>query len=254
MPGELIKKEDGAIEYNDNQIQLIKNTVARGATNDELSMFLHVAKRTGLDPIMKRIYFIKRRVWSKQKNNWDEVATIQTGIDGYREMAARTGEHAGTDDAIHEETGSGYPKSAKVIVYRKVQGEKCAFAATARWDEYAPMKDGKPTGMWDKMPYLMLAKCAESLALRKAFPEVLSGVYTNEEMMQAAEPISYQESDPGALQGSTLPPTSDGKGDIETIRDMAQKLPDEDSRNTLRARMEKSGRYSEDDLNRVFGK
>lgn len=114
--------------------------------------------------------------------------TIQTGIDGYRLTAARTGQHAGTDDAVFgPEDDDGHPAWAQVTVYRFLpNGYNASFTATARWDEYRQAKrSGELTGMWSSMPYGQLAKCAESLALRKAFPAELSGVYTREEMAQA---------------------------------------------------------------------
>ena len=114
--------------------------------------------------------------------------TIQTGIDGYRLIAARTGQHAGTDDAVFgPEDDAGHPAFAQVTVYRFLpSGYRASFTATARWSEYRQQtRDGKLTGMWSNMPYGQLAKCAESLALRKAFPAELSGVYTREEMAQA---------------------------------------------------------------------
>lgn len=178
------------------QIELVKRTVARGATNDELALFLYTAKRTGLDPLTKQVHFIKRKNWSKAANNgrggYIEVGTTQTGIDGYRSIAARTNELAGIDDAVFDSEDGINPKKASVTVYRMVGGEARAFTATARWLEYvATDRDGNPTAMWKKMPYLMIGKCAEALALRKAFPSELSGLYTNEEMSQADAPKIY---------------------------------------------------------------
>lgn len=135
-------------------------------------MFLHVAKKSGLDPFANQIYFVKRK----------GKATIQTGIDGYRLSASRSGEYGGSDDPVFEEK-DGKPVKATVTIYRFVKGEKCAFTASARWDEYKP----ENAFMWNKMPFTMLGKCAEALALRKAFPQELSGIYTKEEMDQAGE-------------------------------------------------------------------
>lgn len=167
--------------WSADQIQLIKNTVARGATDDELKLFLYTASRTGLDPLTKQIFFVKR--WDSKMGK--EVGAIQTGIDGYRAIAERTGQLAGIDDAVYEEqSGTGVPFKATVSVYRIVKNLRVAFTASARWSEYGPTQ-AKGAFMWSKMPYLMLGKVAEALALRKAFPLNLSGVYTSEEMAQA---------------------------------------------------------------------
>jgi hypothetical protein len=70
-----------------------------------------------------------------------------------------------------------------VTVYKIIGNVRCPFTASARWDQYYP---GDEQGfMWRKMPHLMLGKCAEALALRKAFPAELSGLYIKEEMDQA---------------------------------------------------------------------
>lgn len=171
-----------AVSWTSEQVDLIKRTIAVGATNDELQLFLYQAKRTGLDPLSRQIHFVKRK----------DKGTIQTAIDGYRLIADRTGKYAGNDDYLfdeglpqytHMQTGRGNPTTATATVHKLCDGVKTAFTATAAWSEYFP---GEVQGfMWKKMPYLMIGKCAEALALRKAFPAELSGVYTNEEMMQA---------------------------------------------------------------------
>ena len=108
------------------QIELIKNTVAKGTSDDELALFIHVCQRTGLDPLARQIYAIKR----------GGQMTIQTGIDGYRLIAARTGNHAGTDDACFNTEEEDYPRKASTTVYRFVHGQRIPFTASARWEGY----------------------------------------------------------------------------------------------------------------------
>jgi phage recombination protein Bet len=164
-------------DWTREKIDLIKSTVAKGATDLEFDLFLHACKRTGLDPLMKQIYAIKRK---NTKTGKDDMS-IQTGIDGYRLIADRTGKYAGSDEPTYVLGEDGFPDIASVTVYKLVGGVRCPFSSSARWHEY--VQESSP--MWKKMPFLMLAKCAEALALRKAFPAELSGVYTHEEMMQA---------------------------------------------------------------------
>lgn len=169
-------KEMATLVLNEDKekIALIKKTVAKDATDDELQLFLYTAKKSGLDPLLRQIHCVKRK----------GHMAIQTGIDGYRLIADRTGAYAGNDDPVYDDEAK--PRKASVTVYKLVNGQRCPFTATARWDQYFP---GEAQGfMWTKMPHLMLGKCAEALALRKAFPAELSGLYTDDEMQQADTP------------------------------------------------------------------
>jgi len=165
------------------KIELLKNTIARGATDDELKMFINVCTGMGLSPFLNQIHMVKR--WDRKLGR--DKATIQVGIDGFRSIAENTGAYAGNDDPImaKEKDTDTHPSQATVTVYKIVQGQRYPFTATARWSEFFP---GDKIGfMWTKMPNVMLGKCAEAQALRKAFPKVLGGVYSPEEMDQAGE-------------------------------------------------------------------
>lgn len=184
------------ITWTPDQVALIQRTVAKGTSDDEFKLFLYQARRTGLDPLAKQIYAVMR--WSSTASR--NVMAIQTGIDGYRLIADRTRKYAGSDDAVFtgEALNPGMNDSsaqkvnavATVTVYKIVQGVRCPFTASARWREYYPgEKQGR---MWRDKPHVMLAKVAEALALRKAFPADLSGVYTAEEMEQAGPVIEAE--------------------------------------------------------------
>jgi phage recombination protein Bet len=172
-----------AAAWTVEQVDLLKRTVAKGATDDEFKVFLHVCKRTGLDPFMKQIYCIKR--WDADLGAY--VMGIQTGIDGFRLQASRTKKYVPGREATFVEGKEGVPVSA--TGYVKILADDGSWhevSATALYSEYVQKKkDGTPTKSWRNMPHIMLAKCAEALALRRAFPAELSGLHTEEEMGQA---------------------------------------------------------------------
>lgn len=197
MSNELAK-----IDFTPDQVALIKSQIAPKATDDELKLFIYQAKRTGLDPMARQIYAIHR----------GGKMTIQVSIDGFRVIAERSGDYAGQDEPEFEEIldGEGKKKDlvCKVRVYRfRGDTRYPASVGVAYWSEYA-QKDfnGNLTGMWAKMPRTMLAKVAEALALRKAYPQDLSGLYTTDEMAQAdngqtVQPVSeVHESDKAELR------------------------------------------------------
>lgn len=196
MSNQLVKVQG---EYtpviDDEKRDLIRRTFANGCPDLEFEMFIALCNRTGLDPFARQIYIIPRN--EKRGNEWVKKWTPQTSIDGMRLIADRTGGYAGSDDPVFDSEDGATPKKASVTVYKMVQGQRCPFTATARWSEYFQEK----SPMWSKMPYLMLGKCAESLALRKAFPQELSGLYTREEMDQAGPvqnaPVVVEQDDDG---------------------------------------------------------
>jgi phage recombination protein Bet len=167
--------------WTPDQVQLISSTIAPGCTNDELRLFAYACQRTGLDPFSKQIYAIKR----------GGKMTIQAGIDGLRAIAERTGQLDGSQTEWCGEEGDWRdvwlavkpPAAAKTTIWRK--GSQHPFVGVARFADY-----NAGQGLWSKMPAAMIAKCSEALALRKAFPADMSGVYTTDEMDQATEPVT----------------------------------------------------------------
>jgi phage recombination protein Bet len=167
--------------WTPEQTQLISTTIAPGCSNDELRLFAYACQRTGLDPFSRQIYAIKR----------GGKLTIQVSIDGLRSIAERTGQLDGSQSYWCGSDGvwvdvwldSKPPAAAKTVIHRK--GCAHPFSATAR---FADFNAGQ--GLWSKMPSVMIAKCSEAQALRRAFPADLSGVYSTDEMDQAVEPVT----------------------------------------------------------------
>lgn len=166
--------------WSEKQVAALKQLGLANANPADLAVFFHQAQKTGLDPFARQIYMIER----------GGRFTIQSSIDGLRIVAQRSGQYAGQAGPFWCNSegewkdvwlSSAPPVAAKVGVYRTGFAEP--LWAVAKWDSYA-----QQSPIWRKMPDLMLAKCAEALALRKAFPNDLSGIYSDEEMAQADAP------------------------------------------------------------------
>jgi phage recombination protein Bet len=201
----------GVQTFDPEQMDLLKRVICKGATDDEFKLFVRICARTGLDPFARQIYSIARTSREKDGDTWRSVTTHQTqiSIDGMRLIAERSGHYAGQlgpfwcgrDGKWLEVWLSPEPPAAAKVAVLKTTFKEPLWAV-ARYDSYAQtIRDNKsgeqrPTSMWAKMPDLMLAKVAESLALRKAFPQDLSGLYSSEEMDQAATPIEAVVNEP----------------------------------------------------------
>lgn len=165
--------------FSQDQKDLIKRTICKDATDDQLSLFEYVCARAGLDPFMKQIYGVVR------KGKDGPTMTIQTSIDGLRLIADRTGNYLPGRESTYV-----YDKDGRVIAAtsyikkRTKDGQWHEIGATAFVNEYRPKY---PNDFWDNKTHIMIAKCAEALALRKSFPAEMSGVYAKEEMAQADE-------------------------------------------------------------------
>lgn len=196
--------------FDENQRAILRQLGIEDATDGDLDLFFHYCRTTGLDPFRRQIYMIGRNTkvteWvedSRAQNGRRKVEryvtkyTIQTGIDGYRrnvrEAAKKCGDDVrlegpwftGENDFTIREDGEviqhwrkvwpkkSAPHAARFVVIRN--GEE--FEGIAHFDEFVQTGyQGEPNSMWSKMPRNQIAKCAEALAYRRAYPDDLSGL------------------------------------------------------------------------------
>lgn len=179
-------KNSSACNPDEKTIAMWKRLYCKDATDDEVTLFLNAVKRTGLSPEARQIWAIKR--WSSAAGR--KELSIQCSIDGFRLVAQRTGQYAGQETALFTDDGEKWveawvkktpPKFAKVGVLRHDFIKP--LYVVAKYDSFvAKTNEGNPAKFWRDMPEVMISKVAESQALRRAFPQELSGLYTSDEM------------------------------------------------------------------------
>lgn len=179
------------------RIEVWKDTYCKGASDTELAIFVETCKRTGLSPEKRQIYAVPR--WDSRSKK--EIVTPMTSIDGQRYIAQRSHNYGGQigpewcgDDGVWKDIwlAKQAPRAARCAVIRKDWIQP--LWAVAKFDSYCQLtKDGRPASLWAKMPEVMIAKCAEALALRRAFPDELGGLYTDDEMAQAIIPVEAED-------------------------------------------------------------
>jgi len=193
------------------------------ATQEERQLFFSVATARRLNPLANQLHAVPRKKRSKnERGQWEEktVMEIQTGIDGLRLIAERSDKYAGQvgphwcgKDGVWKDVWleKNPPAAARVGVLKTTFKEP--LYSIALFEAYAQVYDGKPTYIWEKMGASQLAKCAEALALRKAFPEDMGGLYTNDEMAQAEQAEPKDVGPKGENKNSTSTPQNSNKAE-----------------------------------------
>lgn len=189
MTTELTVRRESAVPtttFTREQVELIKAQLCPGATDDELRFVVATAQHNGLDPFAMPRQMHALKIWNDDAKRYAWVPVIS--IDGLRVAAERTGRYEGqtapqwTDDGVRwldVWLSDDPPAAARVGVYRR--GFREAIYGVARWRSFvqtAKGRDGKPyvRQRWREMPDHMLAKCAEAIALKKAFPQQLGSL------------------------------------------------------------------------------
>lgn len=218
QPTEVARSRD----YTPTQLSLVRRTVASDCNESEFDLFIEVSKRVGLDPFRRQIYAV---VYNKDKPEKRKMSII-TGIDGFRAVAARNRDYRPDEDEVdftYDETAKNPETNPLGLVKAVVRAHKYGpdgqwhkLTGVAYWDEFAPVEEewaydqdkgrraptGKKAvkGKWRDMARVMLGKCAEAQAIRKGWPEDLSGIYAPEELdratvidLTASEAVSMHE-------------------------------------------------------------
>ena len=224
----VVYRNNRPVELNEHQVNLVKNLCAKDSTPEEFELFMTICKKSRLDPFKKEIYFVK---FSTKRG---PQMVIITGIDGFRSMAARDHkDFGGTSAAVFtwfepiQKTPIAQkriPETATVTAFRK---GGVATTATAYWEEFAPADMGADrSDFWRRMPKVMLEKCAEARALRKAFPS-LGNIFTHEEMDQRMQDYTEEgrqiSTDGVAPSGAVVDSYEYAKAQQQKILD--EKLP-----------------------------
>ena len=191
------------VQLRDNQLALIRKTVAKDCDAAEFDWAMEICRATKLDPLRRQIYFF---VYNKDNPKKRQMVPV-VAIGGYRAIAARTGNYRPGKTITHLDSTLIDPETnpmgishATAIVWQFSHGDWHEIEASAYWAEFAPIidkwRDDPESGQrvktgkrfldpkkdgWHRMPRVMIEKCAEAMALRKAWPDDFAGLYVEGE-------------------------------------------------------------------------
>lgn len=209
------------VQWNEKQLDLIRRTVAKDASPDEFRQFIHICRHTELDPLRRQAYCF---VFHKDDAEKRQMVPV-IAIGGFRSIAARTNCYRPDnraprieyDDSLKAPDNPLGIVRAEVSVFQFSHGQWFEVVGEAYWEEYAPVVDEwegargdrrktgrrvldqKKTG-WIKMPRIMIAKCAEAQALRRAWPDSFSAVYEESEIDRAHSLDAWDAAEKGAME------------------------------------------------------
>lgn len=168
-------------DLTSDQIKLLEQNkiIPDGCPAPQVAYFLEVCKRKKLDPFQRQIHLVERK--SKgYSGQWVKSYTIQAGIDGMRAIAQRNAKIKSYKRWVEQREDDLYGICEIDTEDRGIYRDELPF------NEYKQTKtDGTLNSFWAKFPQTMIKKCAEESVLRMMTPEDLSGVYGDDEMMQA---------------------------------------------------------------------
>ena len=181
-------------KFTDDEIGLIHRTMMDKASKDDVAVFVATCERTGLDPFARQIMPQSRNSRTPDggwKTTWTNIVTI----DGLRKIAVDSGDYEGQEgpwwcgeDGEWKEVWTKKTPcfASKVLAHRK--NFRTGLVGIAKYESYVQKKkDGNPNQVWEQLGDHMTAKCAEALALRRAYPNEMAGLYTSDEMGRAMQ-------------------------------------------------------------------
>jgi phage recombination protein Bet len=199
-------------DWTREQIETIKQTVAKGANDAQLALFLEVCRSRNLDPFTRQVFYTPQG--------------IIVSIDGFRAIAERTGAYAPGPTRFEYDANGGLV-AAHVTIRKFVAGTWFDLEESAYYEEY---KGSSP--IWRSKPRVMLSKCAESRALRRGFSSELSGLYESSELDQAREearPVQHTTvtvlpAEPGISKLDLLLSEIDAASDMDSLKAVAGRI------------------------------
>lgn len=189
MTKEIAVKQTHEINYSDKlMIETLKQTVAQNTTDAEFKIFCEFCKSTKLNPFKKEVWCIVTGEGKYRRMQ------LMTGINGFHAIANSHPQYDGMEIGLIGKSGEylpmTYPNNDYIGAWAKVyrKDRRIPVEGVAMLSEY-----DKKHGNWITMKRVMINKCSESVGLRKAFPQELNGLYTQEEMPNSFE-IAKEES------------------------------------------------------------